>query len=273
MKKIFFLLLILMNSCQDYPEYEASDTEGESCTITGIDFLCPDFFNAGTLKEIKTIALFSDGTRSIVEPEYIMWESVNPDVARFDSPGLLFSVSEGTCCIKAEYLNFAISRDINVIDPFKIGFQEILYDAAGSDTGREFIVLRNRSASTADISGFRITDGTAACKELVFPGNTVILSGKTVSICSDSDVFYDTYGVIADLEGLSFTLNNSGETLFLFSRDNEMIGIIYIEGGSAEFPEPYGYGFPGLSSPEGYSLNYDYDADIWFSALPVNSLK
>ena len=91
---------------------------------------------------------------------------------------------------------------------------EIMYDAPGSDTDREWIEVKNTGASAIDLSTYKlfeantnhslvISQGDASLQ----PGAFAIITDKPVNFLSDNSGFS---GIIFDS---SFSLSNSGESL------------------------------------------------------------
>ncbi|TFH37768.1 MAG: lamin tail domain-containing protein, partial [Chrysiogenales bacterium] len=60
------------------------------------------------------------------------------------------------------------------IDYRGILISEVFYDAAGSDTGREYIEIHNGSDYPCDLTGLAIVDGAGASRPFAFPDGSVI---------------------------------------------------------------------------------------------------
>ena len=88
-------------------------------------------------------------------------------------------------------------------------FNEIMYNPAGSDAGREWIELHNQMAVDMDLSGWRIDGGV----EYDFAEGTVIPGGGYLVVAADPSRFADV-NVVGPLTG---RLNNAGETLELYN--------------------------------------------------------
>ncbi len=91
---------------------------------------------------------------------------------------------------------------------------EIMYDAQGADTDREWIEVKNTGASAVDLSTYKLFEANTNHSLVVFQGETNLQSGafaiiadKPANFLSDNSGFT---GVIFDS---SFSLSNSGESL------------------------------------------------------------
>ncbi|MEX2188122.1 MAG: lamin tail domain-containing protein [Pirellulales bacterium] len=95
-------------------------------------------------------------------------------------------------------------------------FNEIMYNPAGDDTGREWIELHNQMAVDMDVSLWRI-DGAV---EYDFPEETVIPGHGYLVVAADPDAFQTEYGVAGVLGPFAGSLSNGGETLELYNNFN-----------------------------------------------------
>lgn len=95
-----------------------------------------------------------------------------------------------------------------------IEITEIMYDAQGADTDREWIEVKNTGANAVDLSTYKLFEANTNHALTIFQGEASIQSGafaiiadKPANFLSDNSGFT---GVIFDS---SFSLSNSGESL------------------------------------------------------------
>ena len=139
------------------------------------------------------------------------------------------------------------------MDYGRILIGEVFYDAAGSDEGKEFIELYNGNEYPCDLSGMLVVDGSASSSPFAIPGGSMVPAGGRVVIASSREGFYALFGAYPDHAGLSFALNNSGETVRLMKKDGSPVDTVFIAGGTADFPAPAGWcaaGAPAAASGE-----------------------
>ncbi len=154
---------------------------------------------------------------------------------------------------------------------------EVLYDANGSDTDREWVEIYNRGTAAIDMTGYKITDeesypgGTEGVFQ--FPDGFTIQPGQVVIIAQKATGFAGDWGFNPDLEiedsdpnvpdmipiqGTNLYMANSGdEVLLIDNNDNVLDAVVYGTGG-------YGTIVPGPDVPSGHSLERippDQDTD------------
>src|SRR3989344_4276863 len=113
-----------------------------------------------------------------------------------------------------------IILSIFLLVPFAISAQvlisEIMYDAPGADTGREWIEIENTSASPISLTGWKLNEQSVNHMLTVSQGTSTLLGGAFAIIASDPEKFRTDWphfsGTIFDS---SFSLSNTGETFSL----------------------------------------------------------
>lgn len=118
-----------------------------------------------------------------------------------------------------------------------IVINEIHYNPADSITplgdvisGRkfEFVEIKNISSSTINLSGAYFTQGI----EYYFPSGTYVGPGQFIVLAEDKSSFEDRYN-FAPFDKYDDKLSNSGEALWLFNNDDELLDAVTY---SADFP-------------------------------------
>jgi hypothetical protein len=254
---LFFLLL----SCGDLPETYISESIDEK-SISGIEiYLSADRMEAGTAAAAELLFIKAGGVKESVPVETASWESDNESIASVDSRGVVTGLAAGSAVIRAGYLEFTDEIRVRVYEEIARGdliISEALCDPDGTDTGREFIEIFNASDKSIDLSGAGLVDGAPSSKVFYFPEGAGLEPGETAVVGQDSALFTADYGRAPDYAGLPFTLNNTGETIFLRKRGGEIIDEVYIKGGSSGFPAPESWGSSQNPSPgSGISAHRD----------------
>lgn len=255
---VYILTLLTALSC-GYPDrYESpSPPEGERCRGIEIFPLFAEVTVGGNVKA-EVLRIHSSGVKSPVEGSLVSWMSEDQKTAGVDAEGIITGIGEGTARITASLEGFSAVCEIRVIRPADYSvlmISEVFYDAAGSDTGREFIEIYNNSGLPCDISGFRLIDGSPSSSAFVFPPGALIAAGGFVVVAQSDAEFFGLFGFSPDYAGIAFALNNSGETVFLEHPDGAVRDAVYIEGGSTDFPAPEAWGSDSTpSSREGFSV-------------------
>ncbi len=274
---VYILTLLAALSC-GYPDrYESPPPlEGERCRGIEIFPLFAELTVGGSVKA-EVLRIHSSGVKSPVEGSLVSWTSEDQKTAGVDAEGMITGIGEGTARITALLGDFWAACEIRVIRPADYSMlmiSEVFYDAAGGDTGREFIEIYNNSDLPSDISGFRLIDGSPSSSAFVFPPGAVIAAGGFIVVAQSDVEFFGLFGISPDYTGFTFSLNNSGETVFLEHPDGGVRDAVYIEGGSADFPAPEAWGSDSApSSREGFSVRRtgieDSDrASDWMESAP-----
>lgn len=118
--------------------------------------------------------------------------------------------------IFALFMSFAIATPLYA----SVSISEIMYDLEGSDTGREWIEIKNDSPEAIDFSTFKLFEADANHGLTLVEGDKNIPSGGYAVIVTDSAKFKSDNpnfsGIIFDS---SFSLSNEGETLAIKNAD------------------------------------------------------
>ncbi|OGG88462.1 hypothetical protein A3H15_03130 [Candidatus Kaiserbacteria bacterium RIFCSPLOWO2_12_FULL_50_28] len=133
---------------------------------------------------------------------------------------------------------------------------EIMYDPAGSDSGREWIEIKNEGDSPVDLSGWRFFEDNTNHNLTLKMGNAV-LPPDGYAIIADNDVFFltdwpDFDGILFDS---AFSLSNTGETLA-------------IKDGEGAIIDEVTYTSSQGAAGDGNSL-HRVNSDEWIAATPT----
>ena len=101
---------------------------------------------------------------------------------------------------------------------------EIMYDLPGSDTGREWIEVKNNSSGDVDLSTYKFFENDTNHKLESFQGELILSYGSFAIIADDPAKFLIDWpnfsGIIFDS---SFSLSNTGEILFLKDENSNIV--------------------------------------------------
>ena len=93
---------------------------------------------------------------------------------------------------------------------------EIMYDAPGSDTGREWLEVANTGTTTVDLLGYKIFEGGVNHGISIVSGTSTLAVGEVAVVSNDPQKFFaDFPHYTGTLLKSSFSLLNAGETLAL----------------------------------------------------------
>lgn len=113
-------------------------------------------------------------------------------------------------------LAFPFTAGANVI------ITEIMYDLPGTDTGREWIEVRNEGSTDVDLSLFKLFEANTNHKITAISGGVTLSPGSFAVIADNSDKFLiDHSGYSGILFDSAFSLANTTETLLLKNGDVE----------------------------------------------------
>lgn len=274
---IVFLIIIACGYPSQYKNDSAGSTIEQNSSM-GIEIYLPSRrLIVNDSMQAQLFQIHRTGEKTRVDNSLVNWQSGRPDVASIDSEGMVMALGEGDAVITAGLWNFSAARDIHVghiIDYKGIVLSEIFYDPAGSDTGKEFIEIRNNNDYECDISGFKITDGAKSSAPFVFSDGSVIASQDFIIVAQSREGFAGLFNFDPDYSGFSFALNNAGETVLLLFPDGSIRDFVYIEGGSNDFAVTPEWGSDILpQSDEGNSVQRTGVADTdtcsdWTGAVP-----
>ncbi|HEX9608910.1 MAG TPA: lamin tail domain-containing protein [Candidatus Paceibacterota bacterium] len=98
----------------------------------------------------------------------------------------------------------------------QVSITEIMYDLEGTDTGREWIEVRNNGTSSVDLNTWTFFEGDTNHKLSAVLGTGVVSGGAYAVIADNADAFRaDWPGFSGTLLDSAFSLNNTGELLTL----------------------------------------------------------
>ena len=96
----------------------------------------------------------------------------------------------------------------------------------------------------------QIMDGSPGSTPFVFPAGSCIGAKSYVVIAQSHDGFFNLFGLQPDYSGFTFALNNNGETVLFIKQDGTPVDVVYIKGGSTEYPAPGSWGSATLPSAQ-----------------------
>jgi hypothetical protein len=231
----------------------------------------------GETLELKLLLIERNGVKRPVNSN-AEWK-IEGESAVFCDVGIIEGRCRGTSRITGIYKGMEGSCDIEVYKPVDysaLKISEVFYDAVGSDEGYEYIEIYNSGDCDIPLESLCLLDGFSGSSKFFFPKNAVVRQGRGYVIAGSADGFRSMFNCEPDCAGLKFSLNNSGEVVFLFGSSGELLDQVYIEGGSSEYPAPVLWGSSSLpSAMEGYSVyrepvSHDSDsAAEWLSGVPT----
>lgn len=144
----------------------------------------------------------------------------------------------------------------------KIEFTEVMYDPAGTDTGREWIEIHNTANDTVDVSAMKLFEEGVNHTLKAIMGTTTLVGGQYAVIADDPAKFIlDWPAYSGTLFDSSFSLKNTGEPLVLRGKDTDEDSIVFD---------------PSLGAAgDGNSLQKQLSADglvSWGAVLPTPGL-
>ena len=110
---------------------------------------------------------------------------------------------------------------------------EIMYDVSGADTGREWIEIQNTGPASADIAGWKLSEGGTNHKVVSQKGSVIPPGGYAVIAANVPKFLADWPAYSGLLFQSSLSLNNTGETLILKNASSSEIASATYSGGLA----------------------------------------
>lgn len=274
-----FVVFFILISCDGVPQSEKESVptqQSSNPSVVDIQVICLK----KTLSEGKSTAFyvlknFSDGTKTQIEKDLYSVKILDEGIVEIEDGAKIIARKSGTASVEISFNEFKKIFSIKVVNlqhlkDLKI--TEVFYDAEGSDSGKEFIKITNFSENSIEISGFRIVDGNDNSRSFIFPEGTFIDSFQNIILCDDMDMFFSEYRIMPEFFDMPFALNNSGETVFLYDADSNVIESVYIEGGTEDFPYQEGEGSASAGCEAGYSIQLFIDDNsgeyFWENADP-----
>ncbi len=111
---------------------------------------------------------------------------------------------------------------------------EIMYDAPGSDSGREWIEIQNTDSAPVDIAGWKLFENSTNHKITPQKGSTIPSGGYAILAANAGKFLADFPEFSGLLFQSSFSLNNTGETLVLKNASSSDIVSVSYTGGLAK---------------------------------------
>jgi hypothetical protein len=102
-------------------------------------------------------------------------------------------------------------------------FTEIMYDAAGTDTGHEWMEIQNTGDGDIDLSSWKLFEANTNHKLSAVAGSTVASGGFAIVVTDATKFMADNPGFSGLIFTSSFSLSNTGEALVL--RDSSLVDI------------------------------------------------
>ena len=270
------LLSAGLSACHDPEQFNPLLQPFWRNTARGLEIiLFPESIQEQGTARAMALIIRADGTK--MQAESASWDGPDTDIAAVDRMGIVTGIAPGRGRVVARIDGMTATAEVEVqrrIDYTRIRISEVFYDAEGSDEGGEFIELYNDNEYSCDIAGMTVTDGSSASRSFVLPGGSVINAKSCAVIAQSRDIFYGFFGAYPDYGFFTFSLNNSGETVFLSAPDGARVDAVFIEGGSEEFRPDATWGNAAEpSAPAGNSVSRtgpgdtDTQAD-WASGPP-----
>lgn len=105
---------------------------------------------------------------------------------------------------------------------------EIMYNASGTDDGREWIEIRNDGASAASLDDVRFLEGGTNHRLTFARGSAALAAGTYAVIADDANQFLLDYpSFVGTLFDSSFSLSNDGEALAFTFNGSTFHSVIY----------------------------------------------
>lgn len=111
---------------------------------------------------------------------------------------------------------------------YDVAINEIMYDANGSDAGREWIEILNKSSSTIDLTNWKLNEGGTNHGLTLKQGNKNLSPNSYAIISSSSTKFLEDFPEISSsIFESAISLNNTGETIILKNQDLKIDEVAY----------------------------------------------
>jgi len=168
---------------------------------------------------------------------------------------------------------------------------EVLYDSLGKEPDEEWIEIYNPTASTIDLSNYKVGDEEEQGKGegmLQFPAGASINPGQVVVVANKATAFFGVWGFNPDYEMLAsdeavpdmtpytawasgkVELGNSGDEVLILDGGDVIVDAMSY-GNKTTFFDPPAHGVSAGHSLERYPANVDTDtADDWIDQESPN---
>lgn len=111
---------------------------------------------------------------------------------------------------------------------YEIVINEIMYSLDGDDSGREWVEIFNKSSSSVDLSGFKLSEGGTNHGLTLKQGNKNLALNSYAILANDIDKFLiDHPGYAGTIFYSSFSLKNDGELITFKNGDLKIDEVIY----------------------------------------------
>jgi hypothetical protein len=101
--------------------------------------------------------------------------------------------------------------------PVSVGAQvsitEIMYDAEGSDSGYEWIEVKNTGSQDINLTTWKFFEGETNHGITAFRGGEMLAAGSYAIVADNASQFISEWGQVKSVFDSSFSLRNDGETL------------------------------------------------------------
>jgi hypothetical protein len=262
MKKILLFTILSLSFLGCDNSEEAGNTSVQPINeIKGVEiYNSQKIIRVGDLVAFKLLLIYADGTKA-EQKERVSWSSTDESIVKLSLQGELTALKAGVCQVEAKYQKFSTTMQISIEDKtnnLKIKISEVLYDATGTDAGNEYVEIYNSSETEVNIAGYKLVDGDLKSKDFVFAGGTLLPAKSFLVVAQKQDIFLQSYNITNLVGDFTFSLNNSGETIFLKNSNNEIIDALYIEGGAKDYLADLAWGSTGVcKTKSGMSLQRD----------------
>lgn len=276
MRVMIVLALLFSMSCSA-PDKFHHESEPEA-DITGIEIYLPQrLMEMGAQTQTSVLMLHATGEKSLAPEGVVAWEADADGAVAITEAGVITALTAGRGSICAMVNEFTATAVIDVrqgIDYAKLLINEV-YCQPQQYANAEFIELINTNEYDCDLSGLLLVDGGASIKPFSIPSDSIIPAMGILVIAKNTQQYIDEFGRTPDLDGFTFGLNDTGETVLLMKPEGAIIDCVYIRGGTELYPPPPEWGSANQpSSSKGRSVfrigpvDTDSAAD-WVSGLPT----
>jgi hypothetical protein len=137
--------------------------------------------------------------------------------------------------MKSKYIKrltcvFFISMFLSVGNSFALQISEVMYDPAGSDTGREWIEVYNDTDASIDLTSYKLFEANTNHGIAAYGSGGNNLGSHEYAVIVDNPVSFlaDHAGFSGKIFDSSFSLSNSGETIELRLSGTTVYSLSYI---------------------------------------------
>lgn len=200
------------------------------------DGTIPSLIHIKPLSKTKIECVFSEPVVNISSAKCLLNDTIKPQTIEIREDTVILTYQSPFLCETANHLFISgirdkwdnCSRDTSVSftyctpELFYIVFNEIMADPSPAIDlpDAEYIELYNRSNKTFRTENWRLVVGSTS---YLLP-DTVIMPGTYTIVCTKpTESVFRKYGLTLGLFTSSTTLNNTGQALYLYNSENQMI--------------------------------------------------